>query len=397
MDSLIVRFDAEPDDDLMVCSRRGVAYQRNMGRGRVAYDAAYFEHYLSLAGTPIERALNAGRCAMVARHAAPGATVLDVGIGSGSFVQAVGQEGFEAAGYDVNPVAVKWLAERGLYAEDVGAFDVVTLWDCIEHMEDPHLFLKNVRRGAILCAAIPVVEDLRDVRASKHWKPGEHLYHWTSDGFIAWMAAYGFRLLERSSHETDAGREAIGAFAFCRDLPDYRDYIGAYSELHASRHYGSSATELHLTTAAKVVRSLAPRSILDYGCGRSDLIAHFWRDGEREIARYDPAIPSLKRMPDGRFDLVLCCDVLEHIPMASIDRVLEEIRGKSKRALFTISLKLARARLPDGSNAHCTLLTKSEWSRWIKDYFVSVEEMPSHSEHELVLFAGRADAMKAAA
>jgi hypothetical protein len=32
------------------------------------------------------------------------------------------------------------------------------------------------------------------------------------------MGLYGFRLLEMSSHEVDAGRESIGAFAFCRDF-----------------------------------------------------------------------------------------------------------------------------------------------------------------------------------
>ncbi len=35
-------------------------------------------------------------------------------------------------------------------------------------------------------------------------------------GFIAWAALYGFHLIERSTHEIDAGRESIGAFAFSR-------------------------------------------------------------------------------------------------------------------------------------------------------------------------------------
>lgn len=398
MDSLIKRFDVVADDDLLLCEHRGVAYQRNMARGRIPYDAAYFEHFRSYAGSATENALNAGRCAMVARHAPAGAKMLDIGIGSGAFVQAAAACGFHARGFDINAQAVTWLKNVGFYADDPREFDVLTFWDSIEHIEDPQLLLKNVQRGALLFAAIPVFEDLRQVRASKHYKPGEHLYYWTSDGFVEWMALRGFRLLERSSHETDAGRESIGAFAFRRDLPGFRDYIGAYTEMHASRHYGNSATELHLNTVAKVVFACEPTSILDYGCGRSDLVAHFWRDGERTIARYDPAIPGVKQLPEGIFDLVLCCDVLEHIPMAGVDRVLEEVRGKSSRAFFTISLKLARARLPDGQNAHVTLLTKGEWSRWITDYFGRVHELPSHSEHELVLLAGpRVEALRAAA
>lgn len=396
MDALIRRFDATPDDDLMVTAR-GIAYQRNMGRGRVAYGKSYFEHYRSLAGSPVERALNAGRLQMLMQHAAPGAAVLDFGIGNGSFVDAAKSNGFSARGFDINPCAVEWLRKRGLYAADAIESDVVTFWDSLEHIEDPHLVLRNVRRGAVVLVAIPVMSELSKIRESKHYKPGEHLAYFTDEGFVDWMALHGFRLIDRSEHEIASGRDSIGAYAFRKDLPEWRDYIDAYSELHATRHYGSSATELHLTTAAKVVRRLGPRSILDYGCGRSDLVAHFWRDGDRVIERYDPAIPRLKRLPNQQFDLAFVCDVMEHVPMNAVDRVLGEVRSKAPAALFTISLKLARARLPDGSNAHCTLLTKSEWTRWIRDYFRAAQELPSHSEHELVLLAdARADQRMAA-
>lgn len=387
MDRLIRRFDAQADNDLMLCEHRGVAYQRDMTKGRIEYGASYFETFKSYAGSPVERALNAGRCALVARHARAGATILDVGVGSGAFVHHAAAEGFDAKGFDVNPVAVAWLKSEGFFAEDATGFEAITFWDSLEHIDDPGLTLRRLHKGALAFVAIPIVGDLRRIRESKHYKPGEHLYYWTPQGFVDWMALHGFRLLEASSHETDAGRESIGAFAFCRDLPDYHDHLKAYSEMHSTRHYGSSATELHLETAASVVRKISPGSILDFGCGRSDLVAHFWRDGSRKIARYDPAIPAFKATPAGRFDLVLVCDVMEHIPMASVDRILGEVHARGDRAFFTISTKLARAKLPDGRNAHVTLLTKSEWSRWIASEFGCVIEMPSSIEHELVLLA----------
>lgn len=388
MDRLIKRFEALADDDLMVCAHRGVAYQRNMARGRIAYDAGYFGAYQAFSGSGIEQALNAGRCAMVARHAGSGTSVLDVGIGNGSFLRAALACGYEARGLDVNPVAIEWLKAEKLLATDVRDFDVVTFWDSLEHIEEPESALQGIKKGAVVLVALPVFDDIGAVRASKHYKPGEHLYYWTPDGFVSWMALYGFRLLERSDHEVSAGREAIGAFAFRRDLPDYEDHIEAYKEMHFSRFYGSSATELHLDRVAGVVRERKPRSILDFGCGRSDLVAHFWRDGERRIARYDPAIRPFRRLPEGLFDLALCCDVMEHIPMASVDRVLAELRSRAKTALFTISTRLARAKLPDGRNAHVTILTDSEWTRWVKSVFGRVRRLPSDDEHELVLLAG---------
>jgi 2-polyprenyl-3-methyl-5-hydroxy-6-metoxy-1,4-benzoquinol methylase len=386
---LIKRFDCSRDADLHLCTHRGVAYQRDMSATPIPYDDAYHDHYQALEGSSVAVSLNAGRVAMLTRHAPEGATVLDIGAGCGTFVRAARSWGFRAKGFDIIPKTVKHLKEIDAFADNPDGFDAVTFWDSMEHIEEPETVLKRINRGALVLVAVPVFEDLTRIRESKHYKPGEHLYYFTAHGFIDWMALYGFRLLEQSSHETEAGRESIGAFAFRRDLPDYHDHIAAYSEMHSSRFYGSSATELHLGTVAKVVKDLQPTSILDWGCGRSDLLAHFWLDGARRIERYDPAIPAFKRTPAGCFDLVLCCDVLEHIPMASVDRVLSEIKEKSDRAIFTISTKPARAKLPDGRNAHVTLLTRGEWKRWLGDYFGEVREMSTTLGHELFMVAGR--------
>lgn len=387
MDDLIKRFGCARDGDLMLCMHRGVAYQVDMAADRIDYGQEYFRKVAAYEGGAIATAVNAGRCALIARHAAPDATVLDVGAGTGAFVRAARSWGFAAVGYDVMPTAVAALRKAGLYDEDPAIFDAVTMWDTIEHLEDPILTLRRVTKGALLFASVPVFEDLRRIRESKHYRPGEHLYYWTARGFIDWMALWGFRPLEQSTHEVDAGRESVGAFAFRRDLPDYHDHVLAYQQMHAERHYGSSAVDLHLESVAAVVRRLQPESIIDYGCGRSDLVAHFYCDGGRRLARYDPAIPQYKRLATGPFDLALVCDVMEHVPMAWVQQVLEEVRSVTATALFTISTKLARAKLPDGRNAHVTLLTRDEWTRWLADVFGTVEALPSKWETELILLA----------
>lgn len=386
MDSLIRRFDAVKDGDLMLCEHRGIAYQADMSQ-RVDYGADYLAKCEGYADTPIAKAVNAGRVAMLARHLPEGASVLDIGAASGAFLREANAWGFAGKGCDVIPQVIERLQQDGLYAEDPSGFDAVTMWDVIEHIDCPELRFKPMHKGAFLFASVPIFASLRQIRQSRHYRPGEHLYYFTRDGFVAWMYERGFRLLEESTHETDAGRDSIGAFAFVKDLPDYHDHVQTYAEMHAARYYGSSATELHLGTAADVVRRLKPMSILDYGCGRSDLVAHFWRDGARRIERYDPAIPQWKAMPGGRFDLVFCMDVMEHIPMQSVDRVLHEVRQAAQAVLFTISIKPARAKLPDGRNSHVTLLTRREWTRWLSSYFASVEEMPSKWAHELIFLA----------
>jgi len=214
VDRIIATFDAERDRDLMICERHGVAYQADMHH-RIQYGndyAAKFEAY----DAAIVREVNNGRCQLVQRHMPLGSSLLDIGAGDGAFVLAARKAGFVAKGMEVIPALRLKLQKLGLYANSPRLFDAVTFWDSIEHLEDPDRFLAAVRRGALAFASIPVFAELKRIRESKHYRPGEHLYYWTADGFVSWMELRGFRLLETSTHEMDAGRESIGAFAFFR-------------------------------------------------------------------------------------------------------------------------------------------------------------------------------------
>lgn len=381
MDAILNRFDAKPDGDLMLCVPRGVAWQRDMSfrapPGVNAEGVNYFDHYGAFAGSDIGKAIHDARVTFVNDYVGQECPVLDVGIGCGEFIRARPN----TFGIDVNPVAQDWLHQNGLYGR-IDHFKAFTFWDVIEHVEAPNVYFKKMPKGSFLFTSLPIFGDLSGVRKSKHYKPGEHLYYWTEQGFIEWMEMYRFRLLAAEDFETAAGRDGIRSFAFVRDLPGYHETLDEYRKLHANA-YGTTAY-LYFDKIAKAVLELNPRSILDYGCGRGDLVAHFWNDGERRIAKYDPAIPQFKEMPDGDFELVLCTDVMEHILIADVDRVFREIRGKSRNAIFTISLRPARARLPDGRNAHVTLLSGSEWLRWIKDVFGRATSIDTGHEHLLM-------------
>ncbi|WP_395406302.1 class I SAM-dependent methyltransferase [Pseudoduganella sp. UC29_106] len=217
MDRLIAHFDAVEDGDLSLCVSDGVAFQTQMQAARVPYDDVYFDKYAAYEDTPIANALNRGRCSLLARHAAEGATVLDIGAGCGTFVRAAAAWGFESRGFDVIPKTVNYLKSIKAYASDPAMFDVVTFWDSLEHIDNPGEVLEKIQPGSVVLVAIPIFDDLRKIRESKHYRPGEHLYYFTEAGFIRWMGLRRFHLLEISGHETDAGRESIGAYAFYRD------------------------------------------------------------------------------------------------------------------------------------------------------------------------------------
>jgi len=212
---LIEALDAVIDGDLPLCEGEGVAYQVDRSH-RVQYGPDYFAKVAAYEGGEIARRVIDGRLALAARHARPGARLLDYGCGSGEFLRAALAAGFDARGFDVMAETRYWLASRALWADNPAAFEIVTAWDVIEHLENPAELLARIVPGAILLASVPVFPDLRRIRASRHYRPGEHLYYFTPGGFSAWMRARGFVLLEESAHEVVAGRDSIGAFAFRR-------------------------------------------------------------------------------------------------------------------------------------------------------------------------------------
>ena len=113
-----------------------------------------------------------------------------------------------------------------------------------------------------------------------------------------------------------------------------------------------------------------PKRALDYGCGRCTSMAGLLWDGVEQVL-YDPAIPEYAKKPEGKFDLVFCTDVMEHIPEGEVDSTLREIHGYGGISLFSIHLGPAAKVLPDGQNAHCTVRPEGWWyKRLVKEWTI---------------------------
>lgn len=201
---------AEEDGDLMLCREHGLAYQKDRNHV-IEYGVDYFDKCMSYEGQEIANKLNAGRVALVNRYVGQN-KVVDIGIGSGEFIKSRDN----THGLDVNPVAVAWLRSNGLWAGNFQAYSGYAMWDVIEHIPSPEVYLGGIQLHRYLFVSIPVFEDLDRIRESRHYRPGEHLQYFTRRGFIEWMGMHGFMLLEVSDHETKAGRDSILSFAFRR-------------------------------------------------------------------------------------------------------------------------------------------------------------------------------------
>lgn len=192
----------------------GMGFSGSALRAPSIYDLDYWTSYQERASSPIADALNACRVRMVDRYVGE-ADVLDVGIGAGTFIETRSHPTY---GYDVNPYGVEWLRSRNLW-RDPYEVEVphACFWDALEHVHDPAVLLRNVREFAFV--SLPIFADARDVLASKHYKPTEHIWYWTRDGLVGWMAAQGFDCLEHGTPESLIGREDIHSFVFHRALP----------------------------------------------------------------------------------------------------------------------------------------------------------------------------------
>lgn len=212
MDDVIRNYKIyECDNDLIYCA--DVAYQIDMTKS-VEYGRDYFQKYINMEDTEIALKINQSRIELVNRHC--GGPLLDVGIGSGEFIKK--QPDRKVYGYDINLFGVEWLLAHYRFVdpykevpEDVEGW---TFWDVLEHMTDPGEVLRKVRPGNYVFVAIPIFENVWDVKKSKHYRPNEHYYYFTSKGLVDYMEARGFACLEVNDAEVKAGRESIGSFAF---------------------------------------------------------------------------------------------------------------------------------------------------------------------------------------
>jgi len=161
----------------------------------------------------------------------PTGTLLDVGCAGGRFVQLAREAGFEAIGVDIQEEPVRWgcaelgldlrLAEPGRLPEDLPPFDVVTLWNVLEHVADPLELLLTVRAamapdGLLLVDVPNFAFRLAAARVAGVYEPAEqrffpydHLSHFTATTLARTLRLGGFTPLRFDAMHTDGARGQI--------------------------------------------------------------------------------------------------------------------------------------------------------------------------------------------
>jgi 2-polyprenyl-3-methyl-5-hydroxy-6-metoxy-1,4-benzoquinol methylase len=182
------------------------SYFRNATSGVVGY-ADYIGDEANL------RRTFARRLRRLERFVHPG-RLLDVGCASGFFLDEARKRGWRVEGLDVSPYAAEYTRRRfGAVVHEVdlaglaspgGVYDLLTMWDVIEHVPDPLGCLRAassvLRKGGILALATPDVDSVparvMDGRWIGYKLSREHLYYFSRGTLHRMLAETGFEVLE---------------------------------------------------------------------------------------------------------------------------------------------------------------------------------------------------------
>jgi 2-polyprenyl-3-methyl-5-hydroxy-6-metoxy-1,4-benzoquinol methylase len=201
---------------IVKCSRCGLVYQSPIPASSQiveAYDDVVDQRYEEERSGRIETFSR--DLASVQRHER-GGRLLDIGSHIGLFLDVARAAGWQVAGLEPSRWSVERARERGLDVrhgtlETVrfpdGSFDVVTMWDVVEHLADPIAELRRIHRllrpNGLLALSTMNVDALFPKLAGRRWPwyMQMHLVYFSRRTLHNMLAKAGFRVVEMSPHK----------------------------------------------------------------------------------------------------------------------------------------------------------------------------------------------------
>lgn len=180
-------------------------------------------------------------------------------------------------------------------------------------------------------------------------------------------------------------------FSRTNPSPRYLELQALYRQLHLKGEVFLGTKPEHtfpglsikpqLSRIKALIKRTGADTVLDYGCGKGQQyepreikgddgevapsVLDYWDIGE--VVCYDPCYEPYSKLPQGRFDGVICTDVLEHCPEPDVPWIIDEIFSYATRFVYAnVACYPARKRLPNGENAHCTIQPVDWWENVVR-------------------------------
>ncbi len=140
--------------------------------------------------------------------------LLDVGCAAGFFLAEAQASGWQVEGLDVSTFAVNYTRDRfgfpavqGSFTDldfERGGYDLITLWDVIEHVPDPQAYIRRaaelLKAGGTIALATPDVDSTPAHITGKRWVgyklSEEHLYYFSPKTLGRMLTEAGFEVVD---------------------------------------------------------------------------------------------------------------------------------------------------------------------------------------------------------
>ena len=165
--------------------------------------------------------------------------LLDIGAGTGYFVDFMTKRGYKTEGIEVDPEArkiaeknfgIKLLEANDIYKLPKEKYDIITMWHVLEHIHDLEGYIKRIKyslkKDGLFVCALPNYTSFDCDYYKENWAAYDvprHLWHFSPYFFQQFAAMYEFEIIETKSMPLDAiyisilsekikGRNAIFGF-----------------------------------------------------------------------------------------------------------------------------------------------------------------------------------------
>lgn len=151
------------------------------------------------------------------------------------------------------------------------------------------------------------------------------------------------------------------------------DWHAIYKRTYEEKpgHFRGWSLKAHIGNLTNLIHNSNIESCLDYGCGPAACwteynLRELW--GLRKAAFFDPGVEQFAARPKVPRDLVICIDVMEHVPEHLVDEVLDDINALATKVVyFAISTRTSSKKLYDNETpAHVTVKPESWWREKLK-------------------------------
>ena len=212
------------DDEYVHCIACGVVRTKYNYDGS-QYSSDYAKNYLEYAKSPTNTPLNLFRLGLISRWVRANDSILDIGCCVGEFIR-FAENHYRCVGFEPNSTAAVEARRRVRFSEitthlnGAKGYKCVTLFDVLEHIQEPAEFLKGISTMLVPCGIIvlttPNVNSVSvestigpfqnfdvNLRRWKHYKPKEHLFLHNPKTLDILLSDLGFEIIHWGYEEAD--------------------------------------------------------------------------------------------------------------------------------------------------------------------------------------------------